>query len=48
MGETPKRPRSLGTITLGPGETELAVEAAGTRTGELMRLKSLVLKPKKR
>jgi alpha-L-fucosidase len=48
VGETTKAPVSLGTITLGPGETELAVEAAGSRTGELMRLKSLVLRPKKR
>jgi alpha-L-fucosidase len=48
VGETTKAPVSLGSITLGPGETELAVEAAGSRTGELMRLKSLVLRPKKR
>jgi alpha-L-fucosidase len=47
VAETPKAPVVLGSVTLGPGETELAVEGIGERTGELMRLRGLVLKPKR-
>ncbi len=48
LTESTKTPQVVGVATLGPGETELAVEAAGSRTGELMRLRALILKPKKR
>jgi alpha-L-fucosidase len=47
VAESPKAPQVLGTVALGPGDDEIAVEAAGTRTGELMRLRGIVLKVKK-
>jgi alpha-L-fucosidase len=47
VAESPKAPQVLGVAVIGPGDNELAVEAAGARTGELMRLRGLILKPKK-
>jgi alpha-L-fucosidase len=47
VAEAPKAPQVLGTAVIGPNDTELAVEAAGARTGELMRLRGLILRPKK-
>ncbi|HEY0709591.1 MAG TPA: alpha-L-fucosidase [Polyangia bacterium] len=47
VAEDAKAPVVLGQVTLPPGETEISVEAVGERSGELMRLRGIVLRPKK-
>ena len=47
IAEPSKTPVVLGQVTLTPGETEISVEAVGERTGELMRLRGIVLRPTK-